>query len=206
MPLIGGEVRIVRDYEWRLLIVKRLTATHTIRKHFKSSHLSSPFNHIFLFVHLLPQNFPPTSNHYPPLHTNFTWIKRVEKSMYTFELAILAKAHVWGKKYTSTLFSISNFKSINFTYLMLKWIGWKVPATANFHFSTYFSYENNSIFPFFSFFFHFSSRSTEKLSPNIFAFTSIACMLMEIVCFLLFSEIGKWKKGNIGLEFDQSIS
>jgi hypothetical protein len=62
------------------------------------------------------------------------------------------KAHVWTEKYTSTLFSISNFKSINFTYLMLKWIGWKVPATANFHFCTYFSYENNSIFPFFSLF------------------------------------------------------
>jgi hypothetical protein len=76
---------------------------------------------------------------------------------------------------------------------MLKWIGWKVPATANFHFCTYFSNENNSIFPFFSLF----SLSSGKLSPNIFAFTSIqriACMLMEIVCFPSLPEIGKWKR------------
>lgn len=130
--------------------------------------------------------------------------------MYTFELAILGKHMFEQKKYTSTLFSISNFKSINFTYLMLKWIGWKVPATAtaNFHFCTYFSYENNSIFPFFSFFLFFSFlRKTFSKYFRIHIDLE-DCLYANGNCMFpsFFSEIGEWKKGNIGLEFDQSIS
>jgi hypothetical protein len=57
-----------------------------------------------------------------------------------------------SQKYISILFSISNFKSINFTYLMLKWIGFgglarvergKHPSQLR---NNKLPYENNSIF------------------------------------------------------------
>lgn len=94
------------------------------------------------------------------------------------------------QKYISILFSISNFESINFTYLMLKWIGRKYQPTHKKKTSTQI-FSRARIIRFFS---------KRKLSPNTLTWSmELLCMLMEILCY-----IRSGAKEDIGLSFHQS--